>query len=126
MINGTFILFALALGYAVAVGLLMLATFGITKAAPAFVVKDHMLKPGYRFLHELVWLICAAVGGYASSWVAVLTTHPWFVAVTLISVLLVILWTNTWEMAQHGLGHQMVMSIVTIAGVCIGFAVHLR
>ena len=126
MINGTFILFALALGYAVAVGLLMLATFGITKAAPAFVEKEHLLKARYRFLQEFIWLICVAVGSYASAWVAVLTTHPWFVAVTLIAVLLVILWSNTWEMAQRGLGHQMVMSIVTIAGVCVGFAIHLR
>jgi len=126
MINGTFILFALALGYTVAVGLLMLATFGITKAAPAFVVKDHLLKPRYRFLQEFIWLVCVTVGSYASAWVAVLTTHPWFVAVALIFVLLVILWSNTWEMAQRGLGHQIVISIVTIAGVCAGFTVHLR
>jgi len=126
MINGTFILFALALGYAVAVGLLMLATFGITKAAPAFVVKDHLLKARYRFLQELVWLICVAVGSYASAWVAVLTTHPWLVAVALISVLLVMLWSNTWEMAQRGLGHQVAMSLTTVIGVSIGFGIHLR
>lgn len=126
MINGTFILFALALGYAVSVGLLMLATFGMTKASPEFVVQDHILKPGYRFVQEALWLICTTAGGYASAWLAGLTTHPWFVAVTLISILLVILWSNTWEMAQRGLGHQMVMSAVTIAGVCIGFILRLK
>lgn len=126
MISGTFILFAVALGYVVAVGLLMLATFGITKAAPAFVVKDHLLKPRYRFLQELVWLICVAVGSYASAWVAVLTTHLLLVGIALTATLLMILWTNTWEMAQRGLGHQVAMSLTTVIGVSIGFGIHLR
>lgn len=126
MINATFILFALALGYAVSAGLLMLATFSIARSSPAFVVQDHLLKPGYRFLQELLWLICTAAGGYASAWMASLTTHPWFVAITLISILLVVLWSNTWEMAQRGLGHQLLMSIITIAGVCGGFLLRLK
>lgn len=126
MINGTFILFAVLLGYAVAVGLSMLATFSITKAAPAFVVKDHLLKPSYRFVQDLAWLVCVSIGAYAAAWIADLTLHPSLVAITLIATLLIILWTNTWEMAQRGLGHQVAMSLTTVIGVGIGFAIHLH
>ena len=126
MINGTFILFAVVLGYGIAVGLSMLATFSITKAAPAFVVKDHLLKPGYRLVQELAWLVCVALGAYAAAWVADLAMHPLLVGIALTATLLIILWTNTWEMAQRGLGHQVAMSLTTVIGVSIGFAIHLR
>lgn len=125
MITGTFIVVALILGYVVAVGLSMMAAFGITKTAPAFVVKDHLLKPGYRFLQELIWFVCATAGGYVSAWVTG-SSHPWLVGAGLAVCLIAILWTNTWEVAQRGLGHQMAMSLVTIAGVIAGFALHLR
>lgn len=126
MITGTFVLFALILGYGVAVGLLMLATFGITKAAPAFVAKGHVLSDGYRVLQEIVWLVCAAVGGYVAAWVAGPAAHPWLAGAALAAVLIVVLWSNTWEVAQRGLGHQIVMTIATIAGVGAGLALRLR
>jgi hypothetical protein len=33
---------------------------------------------------------------------------------------------NAWEMRQRGLGHQLVMSIVSVIGVAVGFVIHLR
>ncbi len=126
MITAAFVLFALILGYGVAVGLLMLATFGITKAAPAFAVREHMLSYGYRVLHEVVWLVCASVGGYLAAWVAGFTPHPWFVSVLLAAILVAVLWGNTWEAAQRGLGHQMMMTAATILGVGVGFVLQLR
>lgn len=126
MITGTFVLFALILGYGVAVGLLMLATFGVTKAAPAFVAKEHVQNPRYRVLQEVVWFVCATAGGYVSAWVAGPAAHPWLVGVALAAALMTVLWSNKWEVAQRGLGHQIVMTFVTIAGVSAGLALRLR
>lgn len=126
MITGTFVVVALIVGYVVAVGLSMMATFGITRVAPAFVMQDHLLKPRYRLFQELVWLVCVTAGGYLAAWVAELTMHPLLVGILLAGVLVTILWANTWEMAQRGLGHQIVMSLVSIAGVCAGFVLHFR
>lgn len=126
MITGTFVFIALILGYGVAVGVSMLATLGITKVAPAFVVTDHQLRPGYRIVQELVWLVCAAIGGYVSAWVIGPGMHPWLVGVVLAGTLVAVLWGNTWEVAQRGLGHQFMMSLATIVGVGVGFALRLR
>ena len=126
MITGTFVLIALVLGYGVAVGVWMLATFGITKAAPAFVASDHHLRSGYRFVQELVWLVCAVIGGYVAAWVAEPGGHPWLAGVLLVATMVGVLWGNTWEVAQRGLGHQLVMSIVTVIGVGAGFVLRLR
>lgn len=126
MITATFVLFALILGYGVAVGLLMLATFGITKSAPAFVAREHVLSYGYRVLQEIVWLVCATAGGYVAAWVAGPAAHPWFVGVMLAAILIAVLWGNTWEAAQRGLGHQVVMTIATVAGVGAGLVLRLR
>lgn len=125
MIIGTFVLIALILGYGVAVGVWMLATFGITKAAPAFVASDHQLRSGYRLAQELLWLLCAAIGGYVAAWVAP-SGHPWLVGIVLAGTMVAVLWGNTWEVAQRGLGHQLVMSIVTAVGVGVGFVLRLR
>ncbi|GGA54110.1 hypothetical protein GCM10011507_01650 [Edaphobacter acidisoli] len=126
MITGTFVLIALILGYSVVVGLSMLATFSITKAAPAFVAQEHLLNPGYRILQEFMWLVCSLVGGYVSAWVTGPAVHPLLVGAALAGVLVAVLWSNTWEVAQRGLGHQIVMTIVTIIGVAAGFALRLR
>ena len=126
MITGTFVLIALILGYGVAVGVSMLATFGITKAAPAFVATDHQLRSGYRVVQELVWFVCAAIGGYVAAWVTGPGMHPWLVGAALAGTLAAVLWGNTWEVAQRGLGHQLVMSVATIIGVGAGFVLRLR
>lgn len=126
MITGTLFLFALILGYIVTVGLSMMLTFGIAQAAPTFVVKDHLLKTGYRIFQEMVWLLCVTVGGYVSASVAQSTMHPWFVCVILAGILAGTPWTNTWEVAQRGLGHQIVMSVASVAGVVAGYILRLR
>ena len=126
MITAAFVLFALILGYGVAVGLLMLATFGVTKAAPAFVAREHVLRNEYRVLQEIVWLVCATAGGYVAAWVAGPTAHPWLVGMGLAAILIAVLWGNTWEAAQRGLGHQVMMTIATMGGVGAGLVLRLR
>jgi Na+-translocating ferredoxin:NAD+ oxidoreductase RnfA subunit len=126
MIAGTLIAIALILGYAVAVGLSMAATFGITKAAPWFVVNDHLLKTGYKFLQELVWLLCVIAGAYVSAAVAASVTRPWFTGTLLMIALVLIPWTNTWDVRQRGITHQIVMSVISVAGVVAGFVLWKR
>jgi len=43
-----------------------------------------------------------------------------------VAILVGVLWMNAWEMRQRGLGHQLAMSLVSAAGVAVGFLIHLR
>jgi hypothetical protein len=93
MITGVLIAAALALGYTVAVGLSIAATFGITAMSPAFVTREYRIRPAYKLVQELVILV---------------------------------LWTNTWEMRQHGAIHQTLMSLASAAGVAAGYLLWMR
>jgi uncharacterized membrane protein YfcA len=100
MITGFLVAAALALGYTVAVGLLMAATFGITLAGPAFVAREHRIRPAYKLAQELLWLVCAAAGGYVTAAVSG-ATMPWMSGALLAGIMIIVLWTNTWEMRQR-------------------------
>ncbi len=70
MMTSLFVAGALLPGYLIAVALLMTATFGITSLAPAFVVKDYRIRKRYKLTQDLVWLLCAAAGGYVTALIA--------------------------------------------------------
>jgi hypothetical protein len=125
IITLSYVALALFLGYAVAVALSMAATFGITAVSSNFVVKDNRIKRGYKYTQDAVWLVCATAGGYVASLVNG-ASHAWLVGSGLVAVLITVLWMNAWEMRQRGLGHQLVMSIVSLIGVAVGFVIHLR
>jgi hypothetical protein len=125
IITASYIALALFLGYFVAVGLSMAATFGITAASRSFVLKDHRIGTGYKYTQDAVWLVCATAGGYVASLVKG-PAHPWVVGAGLAAILVGVLWMNAWEMRQRGLGHQLAMSLVSIVGVTAGFLLHLR
>ncbi|MGH9595209.1 MAG: hypothetical protein ACRD3K_00280 [Edaphobacter sp.] len=124
MITASYITFALFLGYVVAVGLSMAATFGITAASHDFVEKDSRITRGYKYLQDGVWLLCSAAGGYVASLVNG-HSHAFVVAAGLAGALIGVLWMNAWEMRQRGIGHQISMSLGSVAGVTIGFLLHL-
>jgi hypothetical protein len=115
---------ALFLGYLVAVALLMAATFAITAASPGFVLKEYRIKRGYKYLQDGVWLVCATAGGYVA---AVMNgpSHSLLAGGALAAILIAVLWMNVWEMRQRGLGHQISMSLASLAGVAAGFLLHL-
>jgi hypothetical protein len=125
MIAGTLIAIALILGYAVAVSLSMAVTFGITKIAPGLVVNDHLLKTSYKVFQEFIWLLCVIAGAYVSAAVAA-SARPWFAGVLLVAALVFIPWTNTWDVRQRGIVHQILMSTISVVGVLAGFVLWKR
>jgi hypothetical protein len=125
MITGSFLALALFLGYAVTVGLSMVATFGISAASPRLVAENARIRQKYKFLQDVVWLVCTTAGGYVAALV-IGQTRPWLGGIGLVTILVGVLWINAWEMRQRGTEHQIVMSIVTAAGVAAGFLIRLR
>jgi hypothetical protein len=125
IITLSFIALALFLGYAVAVALSMAATFGITAVSRSFVSKNYRIRREYKYAQDVVWLVCATAGGYVAALVNG-ESHSWLVGSGLVAILVGVLWINAWEMRQRGLGHQLVMSFVSAAGVATGFLLHLR
>jgi hypothetical protein len=103
----------------------MAATFGISAVSRDFVSKNHRINRGYKYAQDAVWLVCAMAGGYVASLVNG-ESHRWLVGSGLVAILVAVLWMNVWEMRQRGLGHQLVLSLVSAVGVAIGFLIHLR
>ncbi len=124
MITGSFLALALFLGYAVTIGLSMAATFGISAASRSFVAENYRIRRRYKVVQDVVWLVCTTAGGYVAALVIGLT-HPWLGGVGLVAILIGVLWVNAWEMRQRGTEHQIVMSLVTAAGVAVGFMIRL-
>ena len=121
----SYVALALFLGYAVVVALWMAATFGISAVSRDFVSKNHRINRGYKYAQDAVWLVCAIAGGYVASLVNG-ESHRWLVGSGLVAIVVAVLWMNVWEMRQRGLGHQLVLSLVSAVGVAIGFLIHLR
>jgi uncharacterized membrane protein YfcA len=124
MITASYIALALSLGYAVAVGLLMAATFAITAASRSFVSKNYRIRTRYKYVQDAVWLVCAMAGGYVAALING-PSHEWLVGAALMAILIGVLWMNAWEMRQRGLGHQISMSLAAVVGVTAGFLLHL-
>jgi hypothetical protein len=125
LIVASYIALALFVGYSVAVGLSMAATFGISAASRNFVAKNNRISTEYKYVQDAMWLVCCTAGGYVA---AVINgpSHFWLAGAGLVTILVGMLWMNAWEMRQRGLGHQILMSLVSIAGVAAGFFLHLR
>ena len=126
MISWTQISVALFLGYALAVGGLLVATFGLTASVrPDFVAKQHRITPKFKRLQAVVWLICVTVGAFVTCMVAQ-GAHPWVVPVLLTAAFVGILWKNTWEARQRGMAHQILMSVLSVVGVAVGYTAAVR
>jgi len=125
IITASYIALALFLGYIVAVGLSMAATFGVAAASGSFIAKNNRISTPYKYAQDVIWLICTTAAGYVAAAVNG-RPHPWAVGIGMVVVLVGVLWLNAWEMRQRGLGHQLVMSVVSVVGVAIGFFLCLR
>jgi hypothetical protein len=118
---------ALLPGYLVAVALLMIVTFAITLRTPAFAVHDFRIRGRYKLVHNLAWLVCAAAGGYVTAMMTQIVgvVIPWLPCAVLAIVMILVLWSNSWEMRQRGIAHQILMSIVSVAGVAAGYVLQM-
>ena len=112
-------------GYVVAVFCALVMTMGIASAAPRFVLADHRITNSYKLLHELLWLVCVAIGAYVTAKVG-MGVQVSKQELALSAVLIFMLWRNTWEARQRGTAHQILMSLLTLVGVWLGFMARTR
>ena len=125
MITGTLVALALVLGYGFTVAISMVATFGLTSASPEFVVRGNKITAGYKRLQALIWFGCVTIGAFVTGVVAQ-GTYPVIAGTLLAVALIAVLWLNTWEARQRGMAHQILISLMTIAGVVAGFQLAQR
>ncbi len=125
MINAVLLATALILGYVVSVGLLMAATFMITSRAPRFVVKEYRIRKRYKLVEAIAWLACATAGGYVMATVAG-KAHAWLSVMLLAAALILVAWTNSWEMRQRGIVYQLGITLLSVAGVALGLMLRLK
>ncbi len=116
---------ALAAGYLIAVGLSLITTFGIGSAFPGLVMENYHVRGRYKLLQDGIWLICTAVAGYVTSLIAD-GKSPLLVGGLLTGILVAVVWINNWEVRQRGMAHQILMSVAAVAGVTIGFLLHVE
>ena len=126
MISASLIAVSLILGYVIAVGLSLVFVFGLVWMWPSLVRRDHRLRGGYLLVQDGIWFVCAAIAGYASSWIAAESSSPWVGAALLSVVLVWAMWRNIEEVMQRGLIHMLLASACACAGVAAGFSLHLR
>lgn len=116
---------ALAVGYAVTIALSMVLTFAVTMAMPKFVASGHLIRNGYKLVHEMLWLLGAATGGYVAALVG-RGIHPFLTEAALAAALIWVLWDNSWEARQRGMAHQVLITAFTIIGVAAGYTLQHR
>ena len=93
---------------------------GIASASPRFVVANYRVRSSYKVTHELMWFFCVLIGGFVTARVG-MGMSQWRQELGLSGVLLLMLWRNTWEARQRGTAHQILISLLTVAGVMAGF-----
>ncbi len=125
MISYAIIGLAVLLGYMTTVMLSLLATMGIASGVPRFVVRDYRVRGSYKLLHEVIWFVCALLGGVVAG-KAGMGVFVWKAELALCAFLLFMLWRNTWEARQRGTAHQILISVLTVGGVLSGFALQQR
>ncbi len=125
MITVIFLSIALLFGYATTVLLSMAVTFAVTSISKNFVVRDFKIRARYKLLQETTWLPCTIAGGYVASFISS-GVSQWIAGAAFIAVLAGVLWTNAWEMRQRGVPHQVIMTVISIAGTVIGFMLRIR
>ncbi len=111
---------ALAAGYTATVAISMVLTFAVAMAMPRFVEGDHLIRNGYKVVHELFWLVGATTGGYVAA-IIVKGIHPQVTELGLVACLIWVLWDNSWEARQRGMAHQVLITTFTVVGVAGGY-----
>ncbi len=116
----------LALGYCLVVVSSLMATMAIASAARGFVVKNHCIRPAYKVAMDLFWTAVVVAAGFTAATVAGPGVVGWLTGAVLAGLLILVLWTNTWEARQRGLPHQILLTLLTCVGVLAGVYLRLR
>ncbi len=116
----------LALGYTLVAAIALVVTMGVTSAMPRFVIRDHRIRGGYKWLQDLLWTLAVAAGGFVAGSIASAPNLAWLTGAALAAGLVYVLWKNSWEAQQRGLPHQILISLLTCAGVAVGVFYRLR
>jgi hypothetical protein len=109
------------IGYCLTIACALIGTMGLASAAPRFVIANHRVRGMYKLTHEVMWFLCVVVGSFVTARIG-LGMSEWLQEIALTGVLLLMLWRNTWEARQRGIAHQILISLLTVAGVLIGFS----
>ena len=126
MISAIFIAMALVAGWLVTVAIAATVTMAVGAAAPWFVVTDyHTVRFRFKTMEVLVWLAAATIAGFIAKWI-VAEMYPWTAAALLAGVMIAVLWKNSWEARQRGLAMQILMTVASVAGVVMGFALKTK
>lgn len=112
-------------GYCVTVLCALLATMSLGSLSSRFVIANHRVRGGYKLAHEMLWLLCVTLGAYTAARVGV-GDMPWRQELVLTLLLVGVLWRNTWEARQRGTAHQILITLLTVAGVIAGFSLRNR
>lgn len=116
----------LALGYLLVLVCSLATTIGFASVAPGLVVRQHRLQSGYKLLHEAMWTVWSAGAGFVAAAIVGPSFLAWLTGAALAALLIFTLWTNTWEARQRGLPHQILISILSCAGVGVGIFLRLH
>jgi surface polysaccharide O-acyltransferase-like enzyme len=116
---------SLVAGYAIVVGLISLASFGLASAQPRFAVTDQRLRKTYKLLLMVLWFIFSAVGAYVATAIASVAS-PRNAVVLLSAVLIVAVWRNKTEARQLGLISLLLVSVCIVAGATAGYLLEMR
>ena len=125
MLSYTILAIAILLGYTTTVATSLVMTMGIAAGAAKFVVRDYCVRGPYKLLHELLWFLCSVLGGFVASMAGMGITE-WKAKLGLSGFLVFMLWRNTWEARQRGTAHQILITVLTVAGVLTGYALQKR
>ena len=120
MITITLIAVALFLGYVLTAVCMLVATFGLTSAAPAFVLQDYRITTAYKLMQTLSWVVSVTLGAFVACAVAQ-ASYPLIVAALFAVCVTLLLWLNAWEARQRGMAYQILMSLGSIAGAAAGY-----
>ena len=110
----------IAAGYVVTLLISMILTFAVAMSLPKFVEADHLIRNGYKIVHEVFWLVAATAGGYVAA-VIVKGFHPQITELVLLAGLIWVLWSNSWEARQRGMAHQILITTFSVCGVAGGY-----
>lgn len=114
----------LAAGYVAAILVYLFFTLSLTAIAPHMVAVHGRFRTLYLLISYAVWLLCAVLGGYLSTWLTTTGTAawlPWLPVGVLAIALTTVAWLHPIEAREQLVGlSRPLMALASLAGVVLG------